>query len=341
MARTVRVGVIGLGLGVHHLEGVAAAKDAEIAGIADIDAERLAERGDRFGVKNRFADYRKLLAMPEIDAVTVALPNYLHRDVTIAALRAGKHVMCEKPPALNTRQAQDMARAAKKARRILMIAVNNRYRREVQYLRGEVAKGRFGKVYLAKCAYVRRSGIPAWGAGWFVDKAKSGGGPIIDLGVHVIDMTLFILGYPKVTAVSAAAFQNFKHRVPAKYTYSVEDHAIALMRLAGGGVLSFETSWATHLKAGASFVEIYGTKAGAKLEPLEIYSEREGVLFDEIPQVKPTGWEESIHAEVAHFVECVRTGRKPLSPGEQGVDIMKVLDGIYRSAELGREVRLR
>jgi len=341
MARKVRVGVIGLGLGIHHLEGFAAAKDVEIVAIADLDRGKLESEGNRFAVKNRFTDYRKLLRLNEIDGVTVALPNYLHKPVTIAALKAGKHVLCEKPPALNAREAAAMVAAAKKAGKILMIAVNNRYRREVQYLRNEVATGRFGKIYLAKCAYVRRSGIPAWGAGWFTDKKKSGGGPIIDLGVHVIDMTLFILGYPRVKAVSAAAYQNFAHRVPPDYKFSVEDHALAFMRLAGGAVLSFETSWATHLKAGSSHVEIFGDRAGAKLDPLEIYTEKDGVLVDEIPQIKSTGWQESIAAEVEHFAECIRTRKKPLSPGDEGVEIMRVLDAIYKSAALGREVLLR
>ncbi|MCD6406148.1 MAG: Gfo/Idh/MocA family oxidoreductase [Planctomycetes bacterium] len=340
MARKIRVGVIGLGLGKHHLAGFHAAPDVEVTALADLNTDLLDQYGAQYGVENLHTDYRDLLKHKKIDGVSIALPNWLHKPVAVAALRAGKHVMVEKPAALNAREAAAMLAAAGKAGKILMIAVNNRYRSDVQYIRDRVAAGDFGKVYSAKCGYLRRDGIPTWG-GWFMDKAKSGGGPIIDLGVHMIDMTLFIMGWPKVQAVSAAAYQNFQARVPGKPTYTVEDHAVAQLRLEGGAVLSFETSWASHIKEKSrNWVEICGTKAGAKLDPLEVYTERDGVLTDEIPHVKSTGWIESIEMEAGHFAGCIRTGKTPLSPGEHGVDIMIILDAIYKSARLGREVRL-
>lgn len=341
MAKKIRVGVIGLGLGRHHLAGYHDAPDVEIAALADLDRPLLEKCGDEYSVEKRFTDYKALLACDEIDGVSVALPNWLHKPVTLAALAAGKHVLVEKPPAMNTREAQAMLDAAKKAGKILMIAVNNRYRRDVQYLQARLAAGAFGNVYLAKCGYLRRSGMPTWGSGWFIDRKKSGGGPIIDLGVHMIDMTLFILGWPKVLAVSASAWQNFNHRVPKKYTYTVEDHAVAQLRLEGRAMLSFETSWAAHIKdESRRWVEICGTKAGASLDPVEVYTERRGVLVNETPKIKETGWIESIQLEAAHFTQCIRTGKRPLSPADQGVDMMKILDGIYKSARLGKEVRL-
>lgn len=331
--KTVNFGVIGLGMGRGHLEGYLRAPNAEVIGIADLNEARLKECKERYNIENAFTNYHDLLKLKKLDAVSIAVPNFLHKPITIDALEAGKHVLVEKPMALNAKEGQEMLDTAKKRGLKLMLQFNNRYRGDVQMIKKYVEAGDFGDIYFAKTGWVRRRGIPGAG-GWFTTKAQSGGGPMIDLGVHVIDMTMYMMGSPKPIAASGCTVQKFPQLV-GRGTFDVEDFASAYVRFDNGATMAIEISWAMNCAEERQYSEIYGTKAGASLSPLVIWTEKAGMLANLEPK-NPKGL-----SQFEHFATCILEDKTPISPGEHGVLMMKVLDAIYESSETGKEVIIK
>lgn len=351
-----RIGVIGCGAGVFHLEGYAAEPRVKVVALAGLDTDRCQSLAKRFDIAGIYMDYRELLAQDDIDAVSIAVPNNLHNPVAIAALEAGKHVLIEKPLARHRAEAQEMVDAARKHNRVLAVAFQRRTRHDVEIVRDEIAAGNFGRVYYAKAFWMRRSGIPGLGS-WFTSKDAAGGGPLIDLGVHVLDMALYVLGNPNVTSVSAATYaeigpqgrgnwvgrrQSFADGGPG--TYEVEDLATAFLRFEDGGTLLLEASWASFTEMGDDFgIQVYGDNGGARIfaknyahvDTLEIYQN----IGDTTADSKPRLVERPGHAQIIHgFVDGILDG-KPVSPnGEEGLDRVRLIDAIYTSAELGREI---
>jgi len=326
----VNFGVIGLGMGRYHLEGYRNAPNCNLIGIADINEDRLKDCKEKYGIENTFKDYNDLLAMKELDAVSVALPNFLHKPVCIDALNAGKHVMTEKPMALNAAEGEEMRDVAKKQGLILMLHFNNRYRADIQMIKKYVDNDEFGDIYFAKAGWIRRRGVPGAGS-WFSNKKLSGGGPLIDLGVHVIDMTMYMMGCPKPVAVTGQTIQAFPEF--SKYgTFDVEDFASAYIRFDNGATMAVEVSWAQNCQSEKQYSEIYGTKAGATLSPLTIWTEQNGVMIDIEPKhIKGL-------SQFEHFADCIMNKKTPISSADDGVAMMKILDAIYASSETKREV---
>jgi predicted dehydrogenase len=335
--KTVKVGVIGLAWpGNEHLKGYVACPHSEIVALCDIDTELLARQAKEYSVSKTFTNYRKMLALRELDAISICVPNDLHMPMAVDALAAGKHVLCEKPPALSPRQAREMADAAKKAKRVLMYALVQRFGPEARVLRKFIDGGQLGDLYFGRTAYLRRRGIPLGKEGWFINKKRSGGGSLIDIGVHCLDRAWWLMGNPKPVAIVGSTYAYFGHTVPKKYPYTVEDASFGFVKFANGASLIVEATWAYNLPPKA-YTELAGTKGGASLDPLTIYTEREGVICDITPQV-PRG--NGFHGETAHFVDCILKNRKPISHPEQGIQLMQMLDGIYRSSQTGKEVRI-
>jgi predicted dehydrogenase len=344
MPRKVRVGVIGAGaIGPAHLKGYQQVKSAEVAAVCDVDAGRARAAAEQFGAKHVFTDYRKLLAGDVVDAVSVCTPNNTHLPITIAALKAGKHVLCEKPIAMNAREARRMVEAAKQARRVLMTAQSMRYSGNARFLKQMAESGRFGDIYYAKGIMFRRTGIPR---GWFQDKKQSGGGPVVDLGVHLLDLMWWIMGMPKPASVFAATYDHLgragqgmggwgvNYR-PGKF--SVEDLGVALVRFADGRGAGVEVSWASHT-ADMFLLRFLGTKGGAQLFPeLVLYEMEDGTRLDVTPRPAAA---EGYAGETEHFISCLQSGRAPISPGSQSVVVMDMLDAIYKSAQTGKAVRV-
>jgi predicted dehydrogenase len=342
MAKKVRVGVIGAGMiGPAHMEGYQQAENAELAAVADVDKGRAQAAAQQFGIPNVYTDYRKMLAAGVVDAVSVCTPNNTHMQITIDALAAGKHVLCEKPIAMTGAQARKMVEAAKRGRRVLMTAQSMRYGGKSLFLKQVVDSGRLGDIYYAKAILLRRTGIPR---GWFQDKKQSGGGPIVDLGVHVLDLMWWMMGMPKPTVALGATFDhlgtsgqgmggwgvNYK---PGKF--SVEDLGVATVRFADGRAVGFEVSWATHT-ADMMWLRLFGTKGGAQLFPdLEIYETVGGTKMDITPHASQA---DGYAGETEHFCSCILTGKQPMSVGSQAVVIMDMLDAIYKSASTGRAI---
>ncbi len=347
------VGVIGTGsISLEHLNAYKNHPDVELYALCDVDEALLKKRGEDFQVTRLFTNVHDLLALKEVQAVSICAWNAAHAPLAIAALNAGKHVLCEKPMATNAADAQAMLKAAQDNGKLLMIGFVRRYGNDCAILKDFINQGAFGDIYYAKATYLRRKGNPG---GWFGDKSRSGGGPLIDLGVHVIDLTRYLMGNPKPVSVYGATFQKLFDRKDVKSDpgyraagatdhdiCDVEDLASAMIRYDNGTVVTVEASFSLNIAKPVGRIELFGTKAGAKLEPeLEIYTELNGYLADvTLPMKTALSFDGLFQNEIAHFVDCVLHGTPCQSPAEDGVMLMKILDAIYESAATGHEVVL-
>ncbi len=350
-----RTGVIGVGIGRHHARGFIAA-GVELAALCDVNEERLAKVGAMFPGVECFTDYRDMLDKAKLDVVSVCVPNALHPEVAVAALEAGLHVVCEKPLAADLAGAEAIAEAAARAKGKFTVCYDKRYRADAIWLRRAVEAGTLGEIYHVEAGWKRETGIPG---GWFSQKAIAGGGPLIDLGVHVLDLALWVLGFPAVKTVSGTTRAVFgPHR--RKMTtwaksgggdgYEVEDGAVGLLRLAGGVPLVLEASWADHRRPDEDdmYFRFAGDKAAAVVhvrnytqeDTLRLYTEIDGVAVEATPKLHPP--EPAGHAGlIADFVRAIREDDAPPAPAAQGLVSVQVLDAFYRSAAQGREVALK
>lgn len=342
--KKVRVGVVGLGMGWHHVKMYQQHPRCEMVAICDVDPARLSAAEKELGVPRTFNDPHALFASGEVDAVSIATPNTLHAPLTIAALKAGLHVLCEKPMAMNTAEARRMVDAARRAKRKLAIHFNHRANPGVQWIARAAAAGQLGEVYFARTVWHRRRGIP--GRASFLDKAFSGGGAMIDLGVHMLDQTLFIMGYPRVESVAAATYTKFDRKDVPHLPMNVDDFATAFVRFKGGATLAMEISWASHHHHAEQFlVQVYGTEGGARRVSenyqevaVELYRRDHGGLTTTRMDAPPR----DLTNVQADFIDSILEGREPAYSGEKhGLVTMQILDAIYQSSRTGREVRIR
>ena len=353
MARKVRIGIIGMGMiGAVHAKAFQGISGAEAAAVCDCRPDCLKAKGEEFGVSRLFTDYRKMLAEPDLDAVVVATPNHAHYTTTMDALKAGKHVLCEKPMALNARQARQMAAAAGKAGKLLQMGMVRRQNAESRVARGMIEKGALGRIYHMHMVLRRRRGIPGLG-GWFTTRSLSGGGVLIDIGVHFFDLVMWLADMWRPERVSASLYAEFGRRMkeyvytamwagPPKYdgTFDVDDYATGIVRFAGNATLSFELSWAANCED-VNFVEILGNKGGMRLHDdngLALFTEHNGHLADIRPQYAEV---EVFAAQAENFARAIRGKGKPAATAEQGAALMALLDAIHRSAESGKEAAVR
>ena len=346
MAHKLRVGVIGLGMGRSHLRGYREHPGAQVAAIADIDENRLKLVGDEFAVAARYKSVDEMLAKEKLDAVSVAVPNKFHKPLTIAALDAGCHVLCEKPMAMNSTEAREMLAAAKRNGRRLMINFSFRFTEQSWALKKEVESGILGDVYFARTVWHRRRGLPGFG-GWFGQKALSGGGPLIDLGVHRLDLALWLMNYPKPVWVMGSTYDPIAAEIARrdKKTFDVEDLAVGLIKFANGATLELEASWAANIgERELMETRLYGTKGGLVQRnrnetyefEAEIYLERNGALFDMKLHPPVPG----VRCSMYHFVDSILNDRPHVATGEEGLVVMELLDAVYRSAVLGAPVKI-
>lgn len=354
MKQKIKVGIIGVGgISEVHIKGYKALKNVELYAFCDIDEAKLKRKGEKHGVTRLYTDYKEMLAqLPELDAVSVCTWNAAHAPCTIAALDAGKHVICEKPMAMNVQEAMAMKEAAERNGKLLMIGFVRRFGNDCTILKDFVDNGQLGDLYYAKASYLRRNGAPG---GWFGDKERSGGGPMIDLGVHVIDLVRYLMGCPKPVAVYGATFNKlgdfsdikgksaaWKSETAGKPIFNVEDLACAFIRFDNGAVLNIDASFTLHTQKGEDGIQIFGTKGGAKLDPeLKIAKEMNGYLINVGLDAKTAlSFEGLFENEIAHFVDCVANGVPCRAPAEDGVELMKILCAVYESAASGHEVIL-
>ena len=345
--KRIGIGIIGAG-GIArgaHIGNYQKINGVELVAVCDIVRKRAEAYADEFGFQRVYTDYRKMVKDKDIDAVSVCTPNAFHKGPTIAALRAGKHVLCEKPIATNAKDGAAMVAAAKKARRKLMIGLHHHFQPETQALKKFIDRGNLGRIYYGRVQALRRRGVPSWGV--FTDKKVQGGGPLVDIGVHILYAALYLLDFPKPVSASGAAWNHigtapghmhfwgpWDHR-----KFSVEDMATGFVRFANGLVLLVEASWAANIEKESMNVTLLGDKAGCSLSPLQVTREEMGGLSTTSLQLpkKPSPHEQEIRA----FVAAIR-GNKPVPiPGENALVVQKILDAIYRSAKIKKEVKIK
>ena len=347
----VRIGMVGAGnIANVHLCEYENIDSVEIVAICDINAERLKETADRFGISKRYASEAEMIADVELDAVDVCVWTCNHAKCTIDALDAGLHVFCEKPMASSVKEAEEMLEASKRNNRVLMIGVVNRFKSEVYITEDFINNGYLGDIYYSRATYLRRHGAPG---GWFCNKALAGGGPVLDLGVHVVDLTWFLMGKPKPISVFASTADVLKDRKNIK-TYpvwrpkdakpddicDVEDFGVAIIKYEGNKTTLLETSCSLNCES-VSKKEMFGTKGGIKIDEngLKIYTEMNDFLVDVTPITENYKNEMPMfEAELRHFADCITTGIPCRAPAEEGLVITKILFAIYESARTGHEV---
>ncbi len=350
---TIKVGIIGAGaIANNHCNTISSYPGAEVVAVADLSAKRRNELKKKWNIAKAFASWEDIVSDQEIDAVTIALPNSLHAPCAIAALRSGKHVLLDKPFAMNHAEAKRCADAAKQSRKVLMVGMNQRYSRQAQTLRALAARGEFGEIYHAKAYWCRRSGSPKFGT-WFVNKKLSGGGCMLDIGVHYMDLCMYVSDLWKPVSVSGQTYSKFgprgigeggwgKSDANKKIRFDVDDSACALIKCRNGATIELNISWVRHQKNGdLQNVELYGTEAGASLSPLEIY--RFGKKKGEYEVVQPQGVSLPDLRDNRHhdWLDMISRKRKAICTLEQALTVQKVLDAIYKSSATGREVRIR
>ncbi len=358
MSKTLRAGLIGAGaIAVRgHIPAYRGAKDVQIAAICDVNVERARSVAKEIGIPAFYGDYQRMLATEKLDLVSVCSPNVFHAPMAIAAMRAGAHVICEKPMCLTYADAEEMVRVAEATGRSLTVGHHMRYQPAPVKAHEMIEQGALGQVYFVKASYLRRSGIPGYGS-WFTNKDLSGGGALMDIGCHMLDLSLWMMGHPNPVSVTASTYAKFgpqakglggwgaDHFGPGS-RFDVDDLTTAFVRFDNGGTLVLEASWATHGTQG-QLLQVFGTEGGLELnaklfgadEPLHYFGEAAGELTEEavvLPEVASQGHS----ALIPDWVDAVRAGRKPIIQPEQGALVVQIIEAAYKSAETGCEVRL-
>ncbi len=348
MAKKLRIGVVGTGMGRYHMQAFAKLPDVELAAICDLNEPEARQFAKLHGVTKVFTDYREMFALPELDAVSIAVPNCLHAPMTIDALKKGKHVLVEKPMALNAKQATAMVAAARKAGKRLMVEQAMRFSRDAQLARACYDRGDFGDVYYARSTWIRRKGWPrlnfepggSMGRGeWFIRKEEAGFGALGDIGVHLIDLAWYLMGNPKPISVAGMMWNKVAAPIlkRKKMPVEVDEMSCGFIRFEGGRVIAAEICWDAH-NAPVQETRIYGDKGGCSLFPAKIYR-GEDILETTELGTQYGGY--PLFEAYEHFVDCIRDPKKKMiASGEEIIQLMHMLDALGQSAATGKEVRI-
>jgi len=352
MAKTLKVGVIGVGGIAHtHMPGWQASPHAEVVAGSDVLEDVLKSWGERYGVKKLTTDPAELFRDPDIDIIDICTPNMYHAPLAIAALEAGKHVLCEKPLAPTPQLIDQMIAARDKSGKMLMTAQHFRFQGNSKAMKAEIERGVLGDVYHARSWMLRRALAPTRSG--FILKKNSGGGPCIDIGVHILDLTLWFMGNPEPVTVTGVAKAALAHqpgmfsawgRVRIPPEYDVEDFAAAFVRFENGASLILEVSWLLHHNTRGEDMQmwLYGTQGGCHWPSCEFYSSNTETLQHYNQSLQLTADIREPHAqECVEFAQAIVDGAPSPVPAEQSRQVMAILDGIYKSQKSGKEVRLR
>lgn len=330
-----------------HLAGYSAIADVEIVAICDANrdaAERLARK---YNIPHVYDDYEKMLGIEMLDFISICTPNFLHLPVSLLAAGKGIHIHCEKPIALNAGEAMEIVEAKNKYGIKFMVGLNNRFTNESFFVKKYAEAGLFGEIYHSKCGWRRRREIPGRG-GWFTDRKLSGGGPMIDLGVHYLDLVMYFMGNPKPFTVTGATYSKFPdnrsrnswaYGSPGVGIFDVEDFAAGFLKLENGATVDFEFSWASNIEKEYNYYELLGTKGGASFREgkLKIFSE---VLDTNIDIIPNTNYTIKAISEFEHFIDCIKNGRDPIAIPEQAFEIMRIIDAVYQSSYEKKEISI-
>lgn len=350
MAKTLKVGVIGVGgIARTHYPGWITSPHTEMVAFSDNVPETLQKAGKEHGITRLYDNAADMFADDDIDIIDVCTPNMYHAPLSIQGLAAGKHVICEKPLAPTPADIHEMIKARDKSGKLLMTAQHFRYQGSSKALKAEVAAGKLGDIYHARSWMLRRSGAPTRAG--FVQKKHSGGGPCIDIGVHILDLTLWMLGFPKPVSVSGitqdklakqpGAFSNWGDAVPS--FWDVEEFAAAFVRFANGGTLVLEVSWLLNHKTTGEDMQmwLYGTEGGSHWPSNELLRTDKVLKQHYNTQlVNAEGGLDPHAKECIAFAEAIVEGKPSPVPPEESLDVITILDALYRSSAAGKEIQL-
>ncbi len=345
MEQDLHVAVIGTGMGRHHMDAYAHLPGVKLDAVCDLNRAEAEHFADKYGAPHVCSDLRELWSLDGLDAVSIAIPNHLHAAVAVEALEAGLHVLCEKPMATTLADAERMVAAARRSGRRLMVEMSFRFKPVSLAAHRLLLEGALGEVYYARSRWIRRRGMPvihfdpggsmARGS-WFVSKALAGGGALIDIGVHVLDLTWWLMGSPRPRRVTASAYRNLCQDEFTRrgILCDVDELTAAMVTFDNGASAFFDVSWASNHEQPLN-VRLFGSRGGLELDPPALHSGEKG-SFDDRPLVPSAADELSPYQ---HFVDCIRDPGAPMiASGEECLGVMRMLDGIRRSAESGREV---
>ena len=340
-----KVGVIGVGtIGKTHLHEYSLNKKAEIVGIADLDNRLLKETSRRFKVKNSFTNYHDLINMDELDAVSICTPPHNHASITLDCVSMRKHVLVEKPMAINANEAEEMVLASNKKKvKLGVCSARSRFFPQVVMAKKHISEGKIGRIYYGRVSFYRRRGRPGIdilkNSSWFIDKSKAGGGALIDIGCYEIDMMLYLMDNPRPVSVNGATFQGIED--PKNYisVFDVEEHASVLVRFDNSFMAMFEISWAANFENTEETIFL-GSKGGLRLYPFTYYTEMNGKQVAIQTDLLGNRFTLSNKLLIEDFINSCTEDAKPKTPGEQGLKVMQVIDAAYKSAKIGREVQI-
>jgi len=351
MDKPLKVAMIGVGgISRTHMPGWHASPHAEVVAAVDVNEVMLQEFGQKFGIERLTTDVATVLSDPTIDIVDICTPNRLHAPQVLAALEADKHVICEKPLAPTPEEIREMIAARDRAGKLLMTAQHFRFKASSQAMKREIESGALGNIYHARAWMLRRNGLIPTPT--FIRRELSGGGPCIDIGVHILDLTLWLMGNPQPVAVTGVARTELALQkdawavwrdAPIPQDFDVEDFAAAFVRFANGATLMLEVSWLLHHDTEGEDMQmwLYGTEGGSHWPKGEIYSSNNAARQLYNRQLKLTKDAMEPHAaECVAFGQAVYEGLPSPVPPEQSLQVLTILDGIYRSQREGREVSL-
>ncbi len=348
---TLKVGLVGVGgISRTHMPGWAASEEAEVVAGSDISSEALEQWGALHNVKRLTTNADELFSDPDIDIIDLCVPNMYHAPLAIAALEAGKHVICEKPLAPTPQDIEKMIAARDKSGKLLMTAQHFRFAGVSQAMKAEIDTGTLGDVYHARGWMLRRNGmIPT---ATFIEKRHSGGGPCIDIGVHILDLTLWMMGNPRPVTVSGVADARLAHlpgafatwrEGPIPSTFDVEDYAVAFVRFETGATLVLEVSWLLHHDIRGEDMQawIYGDGGGCHWPSAQFLDTNYTTRQFNNRTLQLTQDKMEPHAlECVEFAKAIAAGAPSPVPAEHSLQVLAILDGIYRSQAEGREVSI-
>jgi predicted dehydrogenase len=323
------IGIIGAGsmAQMTYLPLLKKFEDVRLEALCDLDRSKAGFVAQRFGIPHFFGDPQHLIAAPGVDAVMILTPTNSHLALTLLALEAGKPVMVERPMARKASEAEKMVEAAQKNKQILMVGMNHRFRPDAMILKNFISAGELGNIFMVRCGWLKKKG--RWArADWVVNRRIAGGGVLMDLGLQMLDLTLWLVNAYDVEHISAMAFEH-------TLGLGVEDTVACQLQMKGGKNVTLHASWALPAPETQAYAHFWGTKGAAVLNPLRIDKEMHGNLVNVTPGKSVTVRElhrSSFKYELRHFVECVRHGRQPISSGKEALEILKIVEAIYRAA---------
>ncbi|WP_273836231.1 Gfo/Idh/MocA family protein [Guptibacillus sedimenti] len=347
--KQVHIGIIGLGTiaETSHLVHLKELEGVTITAVADLNKERAKQIAETYHIPLHFSDTKKMLDTAELDAVVICTPNTTHIPIARMAAEKNIHVLMEKPIGTDLSQVEGYLELANQHHVMTMVGMTHRFRNDAAILKEYIQRGKLGNIYYAKAKLLRRRGTPK---GWFTDKGLSGGGAMMDIGVHVLDLAWWLIGTPNFQSISghtlkalgayktrfSSSWESSNKQLNPSFIFDVEDFGSAWIRFSNGVVLSLEVAWAMNGEEDGNIsIEILGDGGGGSLSPLSIFEEENDVVVKKHPYVENIS---PFRKELQHFIDCIRSGDHPLPDGAQGYEVLKMLHGVYESSEKQKEI---